>query len=287
MKKITALVLAIIMTAAFTGCAPKEEPAAIEEPQATPEPEPQEVESTIEQNPVSAFYTGYRSATVAMEALFRSRLEDDKSAEAADTLLYLADHDMRVSEGNATFGWLLSTGEEDQFASSVTGAAEGKGSIVPHGVVIDDSEEESEEAEAAKTADGVNTETMPIITENLPLAIPNGDGEEADAAGDEQKSGYDLKFEYADGTVLSGSLNDSVLSFHVEGQDKHSVTIEFQDNVWVSTVTRDDGTITTLRCDVDGFHFTVSKAKGADVPDEKVYVWLSDGTGAKREDISA
>lgn len=32
MKKITALVLAIIMTAAFTGCAPKEEPAAIEEP---------------------------------------------------------------------------------------------------------------------------------------------------------------------------------------------------------------------------------------------------------------
>ena len=44
---------------------------------------------------------------------------------------------------------------------------------------------------------------------------------------------------------------------------------------------------TTLRCDVDGFHFTVSKAKGADVPDEKVYVWLSDGTGAKREDISA
>lgn len=52
MKKITALVLAIIMTAAFTGCAPKEEPAAIEEPQATPEPEPQEVESTIEQNPV-------------------------------------------------------------------------------------------------------------------------------------------------------------------------------------------------------------------------------------------
>ena len=215
MKKITALVLAILMTAAFTGCAPKEEPAAIEEPQATPEPEPQEVESTIEQNPVSAFYTGYRSATVAMEALFRSRLEDDKSAEAADTLLYLADHDMRVSEGNATFGWLLSTGEEDQFASSVTGAAEGKGSIAPHGVVIDDSEEESEEAEAAKTADGVNTETMPIITENLPLAIPNGDGEEADAAGDEQKSGYDLKFEYADGTVLSGSLNDSVLSFHV------------------------------------------------------------------------
>ena len=47
MKKITALVLAILMTAAFTGCAPKEEPAAIEEPQATPEPEPQEVESTI------------------------------------------------------------------------------------------------------------------------------------------------------------------------------------------------------------------------------------------------
>ena len=87
MKKITALVLAIIMTAAFTGCAPKEEPAAIEEPQATPEPEPQEVESTIEQNPVSAFYAGYKSATEAMEALFRSRLEDDKSAEAADTLL--------------------------------------------------------------------------------------------------------------------------------------------------------------------------------------------------------
>ena len=79
MKKITALVLAIIMTAAFTGCAPKEEPAAIEEPQATPEPEPQEVESTIEQNPVSAFYAGYKSATEAMEALFRSRLEDDKS----------------------------------------------------------------------------------------------------------------------------------------------------------------------------------------------------------------
>lgn len=150
MKKITALVLAIIMTAAFTGCAPKEEPAAIEEPQATPEPEPQEVESTIEQNPVSAFYTGYKSATEAMEALFRSRLEDDKSAEAADTLIYLADHDMRVSEGNATFGWLLSTDTADQFASSVTGAAEGRGSIAPHGIVIDDGEEEAEEDEAEK-----------------------------------------------------------------------------------------------------------------------------------------
>ena len=30
MKKITALVLAILMTAAFTGCTPKEEPVAIE-----------------------------------------------------------------------------------------------------------------------------------------------------------------------------------------------------------------------------------------------------------------
>lgn len=157
MKKITALVLAIIMTAAFTGCAPKEEPAAIEEPQATPEPEPQEVESTIEQNPVSAFYAGYKSATEAMEALFRSRLEDDKSAEAADTLLYLADHDMRVSEGNATFGWLLSTDTADQFASSVTGAAEGKGSIAPHGIVIDDGEEEAEEDEAEKA------EATPVI----------------------------------------------------------------------------------------------------------------------------
>ena len=260
MKKITALVLAIIMTAAFTGCAPKEEPAAIEEPQATPEPEPQEVESTIEQNPVSAFYTGYKSATEAMEDLFRSRLEDDKSAEAADTLIYLADHDMRVSEGNATFGWLLSTDTADQFASSVTGAAEGKGSIAPHGIVIDDGEEEAEEDEAEKA------EATPVITDELTPTIPNGDGHEAAEAVDEQESGYDLKF---------------------EGRDKHSVTIEFQDNVWVSTVTRDDGTITTLRCDVDGFHFTVSKAKGADVPDEKVYVWLSDGTGAKREDISA
>ncbi len=281
MKKITALVLAIIMTAAFTGCAPKEEPAAIEEPQATPEPEPQEVESTIEQNPVSAFYTGYKSATEAMEALFRSRLEDDKSAEAADTLLYLADHDMLVSEGNATFGWLLSTDTADQFASSVTGAAEGKGSIAPHGIVIDDGEEEAEEDEAEKA------EATPVITDELTPTIPNGDGHEAAEAVDEQESGYDLKFEYADGRMLLGSLNGSVLSFHEEGRDKHSITIEFQDNVWVSTVTRDDGTITTLRCDVDGFHFTVSKAKGADVPDEKVYVWLSDGTGAKREDISA
>lgn len=285
MRKIAALVLAIIMTASFIGCAPKEEPAAIEEPQTTPEPEPQETpESTIEQNPVSAFYTGYKSATEAMEALFRSRLEDDKSAEAADTLLYLADHDMRVSEGNATFGWLLSTDAADQFASSVTGAAEGKGSIAPHGVVIDDSEEE---AETAKADDGANDETTPVITDDLTPTIPNGDGEDADAAGDEQESGYDLKFEYTDGTVLSGSLNGSVLSFHAEGRDKHSVIIEFQDSVWVSTVTRDDGTITTLRCDADGFHFTVSRAKGADVPDEKVYVWLSDGTGAKREDISA
>ena len=194
MKKITALVLAIIMTAAFTGCAPKEEPAAIEEPQATPEPEPQEVESTIEQNPVSAFYTGYKSATEAMETLFRSRLEDDKSAEAADTLIYLADHDMRVSEGNATFGWLLSTDTADQFASSVTGAAEGKGSIAPHGIVIDDGEEEAEEDEAEKA------EATPVITDELTPTIPNGDGHEAAEAVDEQESGYDLKFEYADGT---------------------------------------------------------------------------------------
>ena len=169
----------------------------------------------------------------------------------------------------------------DQFASSVTGAAEGRGSIAPHGIVIDDGEEEAAEDEAEKA------EATPVITDELTPTIPNGDGHEAAEAVDEQESGYDLKFEYADGRMLLGSLNDSVLSFYVEGRDKHSVTIEFQDNVWVSTVTRGDGTITTLRCDVDGFHFTVSKAKGADVPDEKVYVWLSDGTGAKREDISA
>lgn len=287
MKKVAALVLAIIMTASFIGCAPEEEPAVSEKLQATPEPEPQATESIIEQNPVSAFYTGYKSATEAMEALFRSRLEDDKSAEAADTLLYLADHDMRVSEGNATFGWLLSTDTADQFASSVTGAAEGKGSIAPYGVVIDDSEEELSEAEAATSGDEASDETMPVITDDLTPAIPNGDGEDTDAAGGEKESGYDLKFEYSDGTVLSGSLNGSVLSFHSEGRDEYSVTIEFQDSVWVSTVTRNDGVITTLRCDADGFHFTVSKAKGANVPDEKVYVWLSDGNGAKREDISA
>lgn len=285
MKRIAALVLAIIMAAALMGCAPKEEPAAIEEPQATPEPEQEEAEeSTIEQNPVSAFYTGYKSATSAMEALFRSRLEGDESAEAADTLLYLADHDMRVSEGNATFGWLLSTGVEDQFASSVTGAAEGSGSIAPHGVtIIGDSEEESAE-EAAKTDDGADAEGTPAVTDSLPLAVPEGDGE-ADGAGREE--GYDLKFEYADGAVLLGSLNDSVLSFYAEGGDEYSVIVEYQDNVWVSTVTREDGVITTLRCDLDGLHFTVSKAKGANAPEEKVYVWLSDGTGAKREDISA
>ena len=79
MKKITALVLAIIMTAAFTGCAPKEEPAAIEEPQATPEPEPQEVESTIEQNPVSAFYAGYKSATEAMKRCSAADLKTIKA----------------------------------------------------------------------------------------------------------------------------------------------------------------------------------------------------------------
>ncbi len=287
MKKIAALVLAIIMAASLMGCAPKEEPAAVEEPQMTPEPEPQETESAIEQNPVSAFYAGYKSATEAMAELFRSRLEEDKSAEAADTLLYLADHDMQVSEGNATFGWLLSTDTADQFASSVTGAAEGKGSIAPHGVVIDDGEEAAEEDEAEKAEATPTAEATPVITDELTPTIPNGDGQETAEAGDEQESGYDLKFEYADGRKLLGSLNGSVLSFYAEGRDKYSVTIEFQDNVWVSTVTREDGTVTTLRCDADGFHFTVSKEKGKDVPDEKVYAWLSDGTGAKREDVSA
>lgn len=274
MKRMMALILAAAM-ALCAGCGAQnqpEQPAQAEEAaESTPEPLAQ---VAIDTNPVSIFYSNYRSATEAMEALFRSRLEQDDSTEAADTLLQLASHDLAVSEGNATFSWLLSSDGDNTFASSVTGAAEGQGAIVPHGqtIYLEGDEEQAEEAAAQEPESTPNEQPEPGLAD--PALASGGEADNGD-------QGYDLLFEYSDGSTLSGTLTSSTLSFCQNGDEEHGVTVEFEDNVWVSTVVHADGIVTTVRCDGDGFHFTVAKYAGGEEPDETVYDWLSDGNGAK------
>lgn len=270
MKKLPILLLTVILAFSICGCVwfmeqPEEDKQAdtAYEPiqdviEATPEPEAAE-------NPVSAFYSDYYNACGAMEELFQSRLESEASKEAADTIIYLAEHALMVSEGKVTFGWLLSTDTEGSFSSSVSGAAEGSGTITAG--IAEQNAAEDEEMEL--------TPLLPVETPQL-TAIPEEE--------DEEKHEYTLNFQFGSGDVLSGTLTSRRLEYQKNNIDGYSVEIVTEDNVWESTVIHGDGLTTTLRCDGDGLHFTVLKSVEAEntVNTENVYSWTSDSAGARR-----
>lgn len=267
MKKLLMLLMTVILVFSLCGCVwfmkqPEEEQqsGAAYEPiedviEATPEPETAE-------NPVSAFYSDYYNACGAMEELFQSRLESEASKEAADTLIYLAEHALMVSEGKVTFGWLLSTDTAGSFSSSVSGAADGSGTITVG--VAEQQGAEDEEMEL--------TPLMPVETPQL-TPIP---GEE-----NEKNYEYTLNFQFGSGDVLSGTLTNRRLEYRQDKTDGYSVEIVTEDNVWESTVTHGDGLVTTLRCDGDGLHFTVMKSAELEYT-ENIYNWTSDSAGARR-----
>jgi len=121
MKKLCVSLLAALIGASLCGCVWFMEKPEEEKQQTVYEPVQDVIEATPEptrkENPVSAFYGDYYDACGAMEELFQSRLEGEPSKEAADTLIYLAEHDLAVSQGKITFGWLLSTDTEGSFSS--------------------------------------------------------------------------------------------------------------------------------------------------------------------------
>ena len=265
MKKLCVSLLAALIGALLCGCVwfmdkPEEEQQQTEyEPvqdviEATPEP-------TRKENPVSAFYGDYYDACGAMEELFQSRLEGEPSKEAADTLIYLAEHDLAVSQGKITFGWLLSTDTEGNFSSSVSGAAEGSGTIT-EGLI------EQQEDEVLELA--------PLVTPDMPLISPT-----PDESGEDIKE-YTLNFQFASGDTISGILTNRGIRYTHNKENGSSVEIITEESVWESTVVHGNGIITTLRCDSEGLHFTVS------APDEQhenaadLYIWTSDGAGARR-----
>ncbi len=269
MKKLYMLLLAAALAAVMGGCvwfAEEDE----EEAPSTYEPMQDEVEVTPEpertENPVSAFYSDYYDACSAMEELFQSRLEGTATKEAADTLIYLAEHELIVSQGKITFGWLLSTDSEGSFSSTVSGAAEGSGTITTGIAAVTDEPQE----------EGMGLELEPLIPENTPqlTAIPEED--------DEEKREFTLNFTFASGDQLIGTLTESSLNYSESRKNGHTVEIMTQDGVWESTVVRGDGLVTVLRCDGEGLHFTVSASTAQHEAAENLYCWASDSAGARR-----
>ena len=267
MKKLCVPLLALAMMLLLCGCVwfmenPEEEQqsAAVYEPvqdeiEATPEPARKE-------NPVSGFYADYYDACGAMEELFQSRLEGEPSKETADTLIYLAEHDLAVSQGKITFGWLLSTDTEGSFSSSVSGAAEGSGTITI-GIVQQPQAEDTLELE-------------PLMTPEMPQLSPIPNEE------DQEKNQYTLNFQFASGDTLSGTLTAEGLKYTQDKDDGCSVEIITEGGVWESTVVRGDGLVTVLRCDNDGLHFTVAASAELHEAGTDIYRWTSDSAGARR-----
>lgn len=267
MKRISALLLAAALAVSLSGCVWFADDGDTDETPTTYEPVQDEVEATPEpertENPVSAFYSDYYDACGAMEELFQSRLENEATKEAADTLIYLAEHDLIASQGKVTFGWLLSTDTEGGFSSSVSGAAEGNGTITA-GIAQQEPEDETE------------MELEPIAPAGTPqlTAIP----EENEA----EKKEYTLSFIFASGAQLTGTLEEDALKYRENSSDGYTVEIVTENGVWESTVTRGDGLVTVLRCDGDGLHFTVSTEPKRQETTETLYCWASDSSGARR-----
>ena len=267
MKKLCVLLIASAMVFLLCGCVwfmekPEEERQAA----AAYEPVQDEIEATPEparkENPVSGFYADYYDACEAMEELFQSRLEGEPSKETADTLIYLAEHDLAVSQGRITFGWLLSTDTEGSFSSSVSGAAEGSGTITM-GI------EQQPQAEDTLALE-------PLMTTETPQLSPIPTEE------DQEKKQYTLNFQFASGDTLSGTLTAEGLKYTQDKADGCSVEIITEGGVWESTVERSDGLVTILRCDEDGLHFVVSASIELHETGEDIYSWTSDSAGARR-----
>lgn len=272
MKKLFILLMTAAMLFSLCGCvwfmgAPDDDndaPAGLEpvvdEPEITPEPE-------MARNPVLEFYSEYYAACGAMEELFQSRLEGEATKEAADTLIYLAEHGLMVSEGKITFGWLLSTDSEGTFSSLVFGGADGSGTISPG---ID------ERKTAADEREGEEMELTPLMPAETPIltAIPDESIEPEEA--------YTLNFQFAAGNSLRGTLQKEHLEYSEIDGSGYSVDIVTEGDVWESTVIRGDGLTSVLRCDGNGLHFTVFDSADQSDITENIYKWTSDSAGARR-----
>lgn len=267
MKKICLLLIASAMVFLLCGCVWFME-GTEEEQQSAPvyEPVQDEIEATPEparkENPVSGFYADYYDACGAMEELFQSRLEGEPSKETADTLIYLAEHDLAVSLGKITFGWLLSTDTEGSFSSSVSGAAEGSGTITM-GIVQQPQAEDTLALEPLMMTE--TPQLSPIPTEE-----------------DQEKKQYTLNFQFASGDTMSGTLTAEGLKYTQDKANGCSVEIITEGGVWESTVVRSDGLVTILRCDQEGLHFAVSASAELHEAGTDIYSWTSDSAGARR-----
>ncbi|MBR5292207.1 MAG: hypothetical protein IKU32_04735 [Clostridia bacterium] len=266
MKKLSILLFAAMMAVSLCGCVWfMNEPEEEQQSTAVYEPVQDEIEVTPEparkENPVSAFYSDYYDACGAMEELFQSRLEGEPSKETADTLIYLAEHDLAVSQGKITFGWLLSTDAEGSFSSSVSGAAEGSGTITA-GIAQPRSED--------------TLELSPLMTPQAPQLSP------IPGEMNQEQEQYTLSFQFASGDTMSGTLTAEGLEYTQNKADGSSVEIITEDGVWESTVVRGDGLITILRCDGKGLHFTVAESIESHESGTDIYNWTSDSAGARR-----
>lgn len=268
MKKLFILLLAMVTAFMLCSCVWfMEEPGEDDQSAAVYEPVQDVIEVTPEparaENPVSVFYGEYYGACEAMEALFQSRLEQDASKEAADTLIYLAQHDLAVSQGKITFGWLLSTDAEGNFSSSVSGAAEGSGTI----------------------AEGITQQTDEEVLEFEPLAAPEVPQiSPIPGENDKEQKEYTLNFQFAAGDTLTGTLTEEGIKYTQNKENGSSVEIITEGSVWESTVIHGDGVVTTLRCDGDGLHFMVDISASAEqyMDVNNLYNWTSDSAGARR-----
>jgi len=220
-------------------------------PQATAAPAPTEApafSADENMNPVSAVYYGYYDDVQYPSGLFAYHLEQDASFAASDSLVYFSAHEMYVSEGLVTFGWLLSTDGED-YSSSVTGAATGTGRIAPNRTVTPTDPDESDSAKAV-----------------------------------EEHGGYVLNFYYDDGRSISGLLGeDGALSFTTAAPEGDcSVTLaRADDGAWESSVER-NGMKSILRLG-DDLEFVLMDVSGEASP-LTLYHWTDDQVSAKRID---
>lgn len=245
----------------------------------------QEVVYAASTNPVSLFYSEYYDAVEHMQQLFESRLENDSTKYAAESLLYLAEHDAALSEGRSTFGMLLSTDAENTFSSSLLGVSDGTGTVtpvsgdnfyIPTPVTEAEETEETEEAEAAESEQG--TEPTPVPTpEPTPTPSPTPEAEEAEEQVEGQN--YSLYFAYSNSRVIYGSLTPTKLAFAALGEEGGS-EIKKENDVWYS-YTSNGNTVCMLSFDGSVLTFQVKENH------QLIYSWECTAESMVLHDIMA
>jgi len=292
MRRLSAIILALLLGMAFFACskgqtAPEEESGILPLPSPTPSPSPS---SAV--NPVSIYYSEYYETCQPRLDMLSGRLSGDASQAAAESLLYLSAHSHRVSEGLATFGWLLSTDAANSFASSVSGAADGSGAIALAADGYDEEElfatpaptieplPEDEEDEEPAEDEELLLERMPRLP-YIPAITPTPSPDIQPSASPENgPEVYSMQFTYASGRLLRGMLQGGRLLFYSPEDGGAKTELLLQDGVWTSTVYFGDGLVSVLSCDEAGGRFSVSRQSGGG--ESVLYAWMCDSTGIKK-----